>query len=132
MERLRAVLIISLLCFLLPVKNSFAQAEVVKDGDKYSFVYNEDVKKGKDIRWETTNHSSKSTISSSGNIIKTLYFQLQDDHPLMGQTFIFGARIKVDDDVYLVDEKVDLKKDGSFQVTLHRNGAGARLPVGWQ
>ena len=132
MKNLRAILIIGLLCFLLPVKNSFAQAEVVKNGDSYTFVFNEDVKKGKDIRWETTNYASKSTISSSGNIVKTLYFQLQDDHPLMGQTFVFGARIKVDDDVYLIDEMVDLKKDGSFQVNIHLNGAGTRLPVGWQ
>ncbi|HYQ57637.1 MAG TPA: hypothetical protein VEP89_09855 [Draconibacterium sp.] len=136
MNKLRAIFIIGLLCFLLPAKNSFAQAEVVKDGDNYTFVYYEKVKKGNGngcyLRWETTNYNSKSTISPSGNIVKTLYYQLQDDHPLTGQTMVFGARIKVDDDVYLIDEMVDLKKDGSFQVNIHLNGAGARLPVGWQ
>lgn len=131
MTRLRAILVISLMCFLLPVKNSSAQAEVVKNGDNYTFVFNEENNQGDVIRWETTNYSSRSTISASGNIVKKLYFQLQDEHPLMGHYLVFGAKITVDNDTYLIDEMVYLKKDGRFQVNVHLNGAGNRLPVGW-
>ncbi|WP_319482823.1 hypothetical protein [uncultured Draconibacterium sp.] len=131
MKKLRAILVIGLLCFLLPVKNSSAQAEVVKNGDSYVFVYNEIGSDDDTTRWETSNYASKSTISASGNIVKTLYYQLQDDHPFMGYSFIFGASFNVGD-AKLVDEMVFLKKDGSFKVTIHSNGAGTRLPFGWQ
>lgn len=130
MIKLRAILIIGLLCFLLPVKNSFAQAEVIKDGDNFVFVYNEIGADDDTTRWETSNYASKSTISGSGNIVKTLYYQLQDDHPLMGYTFVFGASFTIGD-AKLVDERVFMKKDGSFKVTIHSNGAGTRLPIGW-
>lgn len=123
-------MIVTLLCFLFPVKNSSAQAEVVKNGDNYVFVYN-DIDANEDTtRWETVNYASRSTLSASGNIVKTLYYQLQDDHPFMGYSFIFGASFTVGD-AKLVDEMVFLKKDGSFKVTIHSNGAGNRLPLGW-
>lgn len=110
----------------------FSQAEVTKNEDVYNFIFNEKVKKGKDIEWITTSYSSRTTISTKGNVVKTIYFQLQDDHPLMGYNIIIGIRVRLDDGTIISDEKVEIKKSGRFKVVLHRNGAGNALPIGWQ
>nr|WP_319572615.1 hypothetical protein [uncultured Draconibacterium sp.] len=51
MKNLRAIAVISMLCFLLPVKNSFAQAEVVKNGDNYVFMHNKVGASDDTTRW---------------------------------------------------------------------------------
>lgn len=129
MKTINVLFLVSLFCFI--ANQSFAQAEVTRDDKVYSFKYLEDVKKGKDILWVTQSHGTKTTISSSGNILKTIYFQLEDDHPLMGMKLIIGIRLMLDDGTIASDEKVEIKKNGSFSVVFHSNGAGSALPLGW-
>lgn len=120
-----------MLLFAVPFK-SLAQATVEKDADTYNFIYYEPINNNEKYKWVTPCGSSHTTITPSGNIVKYVYFQLQDDHPLMGQNFIFAARIKLENGTYLVDERVKLNSDGRFKITVHLNGAGTNLPVGWQ
>nr|WP_321487563.1 hypothetical protein [uncultured Draconibacterium sp.] len=42
----------------------------------------------------------------------------------------FGASFNIGE-AKLVDERVLMKKDRSFKVTIHSNGVGPRLPIGW-
>lgn len=135
MKKITTLALLGLLLMFVVPQTISAQAIVEKDADTYKFVYNEIVKKKKkekEITWETQCSSSMTTISPSGNLVKMLYFQLQDNHPLMGTNKIFGIRVKLDDGTYLVDERVELKRDGRIKVTVHLNGAGTRLPIGWQ
>lgn len=137
MKKTTILTLLGLLVLFVVPQNVSAQAIVEKDADTYKFIFNETVKKNKgkketQITWVTQCSSSMTTFSPSGNIVKTLYFQLQDDHPLMGTNKIYGIRIKLDDETYIVDERVELKSDGRMKVTAHLNGAGTRLPIGWQ
>lgn len=111
---------------------SYAQAEVTKNEDIYKFKYYEKIKKNKGILWETESSSTQTVISSSGNVLKTIYFQLQDDHPLMGLNLIISIRVRLEDGTLIADEKVEIKESGKFKVSLHLNGAGTNLPIGWQ
>jgi len=78
-----------------------------------------------------------------GYIVKTASFQLPKDHYLVPDkgTTIIGLRYVLsyttDDDgnqipdEFITDEKVDITHNGRFNVTMHLNGAGHFLPIGW-
>lgn len=94
---------------------------------------------------------SKTVTLPSGFILKTASFQLPEDHPLVPKksTRIIGIRFilsyemdennepLLDEDgnmipkEFITDEKADINHKGKFNVTLHLNGAGNYLPIGW-
>ncbi len=94
---------------------------------------------------------SKTIILPSGFMVKTASFQLPKDNYLVPDkgTHIIGVRYVIsyltdeygnfilDDkgnkipDEFLTDEKVDINHNGKFNVSMHINGAGHFLPLGW-
>ncbi len=94
---------------------------------------------------------SKTIELPSGFILKTASFQLPEDNylvpdkgtHLIGMRFIlsyltdeYGNPLLDDEDKpipdeFITDEKVDINHKGKFNVTMHLNGAGHFLPIGW-
>lgn len=101
----------------------------------------------------TTFYSTRSRTVKlpSGFILKTASFQLPEDHPIVPEkgTKIIAMRFVLsyltdesgepilDDEgnkiplEFITDEKVDINHKGKFNVSMHLNGAGHSLPVGW-
>lgn len=128
MRNLRAILVIGLLCFLLPVKNTSAQAEVVF-GNTITF-YDED-------RNPFPSIESKSIITPTGNILKTAVFQLPEGHNLIpekGKNYIPAGLSVIDNNEekqLLINYNVKVGKDGKFTIVLHLNSSGSIFPRGW-
>lgn len=79
--------------------------------------------------------SSKTTLTPSGNIVKTAYFQLPEGHiliPKSGKNFV-AAKITSEDiegnEVDMYDINIGIDKRGKFKITYHSNGAGTIFPV---
>ena len=140
MKKLRAILVIGLLCFLLPVKDSNAQAKVrnytatfsISDGDEsYEF-----------------DAPAHEVIAPNGNFVKSLKITIDNSHPLMqdfggypnrwfGFNYLYidinndGVFNSEDGDVMLTEGIAKLNKSGNLTIQFHLNGAGTYLPLGW-
>ncbi|WP_303925036.1 hypothetical protein [Draconibacterium sediminis] len=142
MIKLRAILIISLLCFLLPVKNTSAQAEVKHYTAKFSIT---EIKTGVTYEFDAP---ANEVITPSGNFVKSLKITVEAGHPLMqdfggypNRWFEFnylyidngndGKYTEEDGDVILTEGIAKLNKSGNLTIQFHLNGAGTYLPLGW-
>lgn len=140
MKNLRAILVIGLLCFLLPVKNSSAQAEVKHYTATFSISDGEE-----SYEFDAPAHQ---VITPNGNFVKSLKITIEAGHPLMqdfggypNRWFEFnylyidngndGEYTEEDDDVILTEGIAKLNKSGNLTIQFHLNGAGTYLPLGW-
>ena len=127
MKRLKFLAFLGLF-FLLITPDVFAQAEVsfagtiqFKDGD--GGVFNSE--------------ESKTTITPSGNVVKTAHFQLPDGHfliPKKGTNYLPVGLNYIDEygeKHVLANYNIKVGKNGKFKVVLHLNGAGSIFPLGW-
>lgn len=79
--------------------------------------------------------NSKTTLSASGNIVKTATFQLPKGHYLIPEKGVkyIGARVKetniFGELVVMYDYRVAIDKNGKFKITVHSNGAGTIFPA---
>ena len=131
MKALKFILIVVFVVVFVGVKNADAQAIVIRDNVIFFTIPHPYEDSGK-VTFESI--SSKSTISSSGKIVKTATFELPKNNflvPPKGRQTIIGANVIVDG-ITLTDERVVIKSSGKFKLVFHLNGAGANLPVGWQ
>lgn len=116
--------------FTLNPNLSFAQATSVKD-TPFGLINS----KGEII---VESYASKTTITNSGNIFIEIFFQFPENHPAIptsGKKLIeVGLEVEMHGGgtIKLTDEKVEIHKSGKFKVSLHLNGAGTNLPIGWQ
>ena len=78
---------------------------------------------------------SKTTLSPSGNIVKTAVFQLPQGHSLIpenGKNFIAAKIISADifgNEEMMFDINIGVDKTGKFKITYHSNGAGTITPA---
>jgi hypothetical protein len=78
---------------------------------------------------------SKTTYSASGNIVKTAKFRLPKGHELIPEkwTTYVGAQISevnfLGEEVVMTDYNIAIKRDGTFKIVYHSNGAGSIFPV---
>ncbi|WP_372649438.1 hypothetical protein [Draconibacterium sp.] len=140
MIKLRAILIISLMCFLLPVKNSNAQANVRNYTATFSISDGEE-----SYEFDAPAHE---VITPNGNFLKSLKITVEESHPLMqdfggypNRWFEFNylyidngndrKYTEEDGDVILTEGIAKLNKRGNLTIQFHLNGAGTYLPLGW-
>ena len=140
MKFLRAFLAISLLCFLLPVKNSSAQAKVRNYTATFSISDGEE-----SYEFKAPAHE---VITPNGNFVKSLKITVEESYPLMQDVGGYPNRwfgfnylyIDVnsdevynpeDGDVILTEGIAKLNKSGNLTIQFHLNGAGTYLPLGW-
>ncbi len=73
--------------------------------------------------------------SNNGNFLRTISFELEDEHELMtfdGPNRLIALSIRDEDGNLIVrDELAIITKSGNLKFVFHINGAGNRLPVGW-
>lgn len=131
MKSLKLVFFAVFVLTVFAVNDAAAQAIVIHDSELTFYVPHPN--RG-DATMDLKSISSKTTITPSGNIMKTATFQLPDDNfliPEKGTKTIIVGKLTVDG-VLLRDERVDVKKSGKFSITLHSNGSGTSSPKGWQ
>lgn len=79
--------------------------------------------------------SSKTTMTPSGNIVKTATFQLPENHYLVPEkwtTYIAGIIKETNvfgEEVVMIDFNVAIHRNGKFKVEYHSNGAGNIFPA---
>ncbi|WP_319500472.1 hypothetical protein [uncultured Draconibacterium sp.] len=83
MKKLRAILVIGLLCFLLPVKNSSAQVEKSTNFeiDVYLTKTYEDGRK--DTLFTLTSGIEEVQVTQFSNYVRKVTFQIDPQHPIM-------------------------------------------------
>ncbi|WP_320110898.1 hypothetical protein [Draconibacterium orientale] len=140
MKTLRTILIMSLLFFLLPVKNSSAQAKVRNYTATFSISDGEE-----SYEFKAPAHE---VITPNGNFVKSLKITVEENHPLMqdfggypnrwfGFNYLYidngndGEYTEEDGDVILTEGIAKLNKSGNLTIQFHLNGAGTYLPLGW-
>ena len=79
--------------------------------------------------------SSKTTLSPSGNIVKTANFQLPKKHYIVPEKgkYYFIVKITETDimgnQIKMYDCNVSIDKSGEFKIIYHSNGAGNIFPL---
>lgn len=125
MKNLKLFIFSIFACTLFLSFDANAQAEVIFNSD----IVFKDGQGG-----EFHSISSKTTLSPSGNIVKTAYFELPEGHiliPKSGKKFV-AAKITGKDidgnEVDMYDINIGIDKRGKFKITYHSNGAGTIFP----
>jgi hypothetical protein len=93
----------------------------------------------KEIVYTLTTGLERIVITSSGNFLRTVTFDIEPDHPIMnfsGPRKILEVTIYYDIDGDGIDEVITdtmavLTKSGNLKFVFLVNGAGNRLPPGW-
>jgi hypothetical protein len=93
----------------------------------------------KEIVYTLTTGLERIVITSSGNFLRTVTFDIEPDHPIMnfsGPRRILEVTIYYDIDGDGIDEVITdtmavLTKSGNLKFVFLVNGAGNRLPPGW-
>ena len=125
MKKIKFVFLLVFVSTLFLSFTANAQAEVIFDSD---IIF-------KDGQGEVFySISSKTTLTPSGNIVKTADFKLPEDHYLVpdkGKNYI-ATWIKATDylgnEVVMIDYNVTIDKSGYFTIKYHSNSAGTTFP----
>mgnify|MGYP000415733920 CR=1 FL=1 len=126
MKKFKLIFLLIFVSSLFLTVKTYAQAEIVIG--KEVVFYDKDKNPHSSI-------SSKTTLTPSGNIVKTAYFQLPDKHDLIpekGKTFVAAKITSADIDgneVTMYDINIGIDKTGKFKITYHSNGAGTVFPA---
>ncbi|WP_297097717.1 hypothetical protein [uncultured Draconibacterium sp.] len=125
MIKLRVILIISLLCFLLPVKDSSAQAKPTVTND-VTITFGNDV-----ISFTLDSGVEMTKITPSGNFMRILTFQLDPADPLLDLAMPYAV-VKVslnadtdgdgETDMSLKDKRAVITPSGVVKLVYHLNG----------
>ncbi len=136
MRKLKLPLIlVALLVFIAPFGAS-SQAYHSVDED-YTLVLINPVTK--EVIYSFTSGVERIVVTPSENFLRTLTFTIEPDNPIMkfsGPVKILEVKVyyDVDDDGVdeeIVDTMAVLTRSGNLKLVFHSNGAGNRLPRGW-
>jgi len=123
-----------LLLFLVPPSVSRAETKENNEGvtidllDRYG-----------DVAFTIYSGFEKMVISESGNFLWTITFKIDKENPIMnfpGPVRILEISLKYDidgddEEETITDTMAVLTKSGNLKLIFHANGAGNRLPPGW-
>lgn len=92
-----------------------------------------------EVIYTLTEGIEKILITPSGNFLRTVSFDIDPDHPIMnfsGPRRILEVTMRYDTDGDGVEEVITdtmavLTRSGNLKFVFHVNGAGNRLPPGW-
>lgn len=87
----------------------------------------------------TISGSDKMVVSESGNFLWVITFKIEKENPIMnfpGPVRILEISLRYDidgdgEEETITDTMAVLTKSGNLKLVLHANGAGNRLPAGW-
>ncbi|SHF52631.1 hypothetical protein SAMN05444274_10665 [Mariniphaga anaerophila] len=91
------------------------------------------------VAYTINSGSEKMVITKSGNFLWTITFNVDKENPIMnfsGPIRIIELSLKYDidgdgEDETIIDTMAVLTRSGKLKFVFHANGAGKRLPVGW-
>jgi hypothetical protein len=126
MKKIKFAFLLFFSCSIILSLETFAQAEVVFGNEVAFYDYDKE---------PHISISSKTTLTPSGNIVKTADFQLPEGHELIpekGKNFVAAKITSVDIEgnvVVMYDVNIGIDKTGKFSITYHSNGAGTISPA---
>jgi hypothetical protein len=136
MKKLAKTCIVGLLIVLFSASLGHSQSLLSSGGDITINLLNP---KTKAVVFTLESGFERILITPSGNFLRTLTFKIEPDHPIMnfpGPIRILEVKMTYDIDgdgeqETITDTMAVLTRSGNLKFVFHSNGAGKRLPRGW-